>query len=144
MPVDRHLDIGSQLNWKKKSQGGIVEGDGEMLDDACDGDSGRRLAVVPLRMIKWRPDLVPRFERPNWHKWNKNFNHWIVIFPVKGLPTRPLNNQDLDRKIIARFRGYITVSRRSHFPGSRRIPERKKPGIVSYEKRMKNRHLPPL
>lgn len=26
----------------------------------------------------------------------KNFNHWIVIFPVKGLPTRPLNNQDLD------------------------------------------------
>ena len=39
MPVDRHLDIGSQLNWKKKSQGGIVEDDGDTLDDACDGDS---------------------------------------------------------------------------------------------------------
>lgn len=29
-----------------------MEDNGEMLDDACDGYSGRRLAVVPLRMIK--------------------------------------------------------------------------------------------
>ena len=29
-----------------------MEDDGETLDDASDGDSGRSLAVVPLRMIK--------------------------------------------------------------------------------------------
>ena len=29
-----------------------MEDDGETQDDACDGDSGGSLAVVPLRMIK--------------------------------------------------------------------------------------------
>ena len=29
-----------------------MEDNGEMLDDACDGYSGRGRAVVPLRMIK--------------------------------------------------------------------------------------------
>ena len=89
MPVDRHLDIGSQLNGKKKSQGDIVEDNGEMLDDACDGYSGRGRAVVPLRMIKWRSDLVPRFERPNCRKCKNKFNHWIVILPAKCLTLPP-------------------------------------------------------
>ena len=65
-------------------------------------------------------------------------------FPGKRLTHPPFENPGPGLKNNRALCGYRTVSRRGHFPGSRRIPERVKPGIVSYEKRMKNRHIPPL